>query len=163
KFEAVEVGGESARVPIPAHSTRPPPLPPERRRPRDDVPNIRRRGPWDDEPNRRGSGVWPRFVAGSLDDLVSYPLRSIVWVIVLELVTVALTWWFLIVVASHETGAVHPLAIVRWFETHGWVALAVIFGCMTVISLDLLFVTFGIVSGASDLVLRSPFLPILLG
>jgi hypothetical protein len=66
-------------------------------------------------------------------------LETVDRLILIELTVIALTWWLLMVVASHEYGSIHPRSIVRWFEDHGWLQLAVVVGAMIVITIIFVF------------------------
>ncbi len=80
--------------------------------------------------------------------------------ILVELVAVALTWWLLVIVSSHEFSTVHPRAIVLWFETRGWTVLAALLGSMTAVTLILWFMTAVLSLGANDgFVVQAIFLP----
>lgn len=92
--------------------------------------------------------------------LYSGRMQAIDALIIVELVTVALTWWLLAVIAAHEFGSIRPSAILRWFETHGWLPLLAIAGMMTIATFILWF-TFSIlmVDHSEGLFVQAIFLP----
>lgn len=92
--------------------------------------------------------------------LHSGPMQPLDVLIIVELVALALTWWLLIVVASHEFGSIDPRRIGAWFETVGWVPLMVSFGVMTAATFILWFVlTVLFASEAEGIFMLVIFLP----
>jgi hypothetical protein len=88
-------------------------------------------------------------------------LQFVDMLILVELVAVALTWWLLIVVSSHEFGSIHPRAILLWFDVYGWLPLCVALASMTLVTMILWFMAGILSTGLNEggFFLQSIFLP----
>jgi hypothetical protein len=87
-------------------------------------------------------------------------LQFVDHLILVELIAVALTWWLLIIVSSHEFGSIHPRSILLWFDAYGWLPLIVMLVAMTIVTFILWFMASILSVGLNEgFFIQSIFLP----